>query len=168
MYILKELEDDRTLDDYNIHSESTLYLTVRCESGLQVVVLMPTEQTFPLAVKTNDFIKNIKRKFYEMEGIPSDQQRFFFAGKELKDRHMLSHYNIQERSISHLAQTRPPGMQISIDVENKITLEFDQSDFGRFPFTKRFRKFRLRCNWNILFWFVPLENFPEKVELLKR
>lgn len=128
MYILKELEDDRTLDDYNIHSESTLYLTVRRESSLQVVVLMPNEQTFPLAVETNDFIENMKRKVYEMEGIPSDQQRFFFAGKELEDRHTLSHYNIQERSILHLAQSGPPCMQIFIDIEKQITLKFHQSD----------------------------------------
>ena len=39
---------------------------------------------------------------------------------------------------------------------------------GVFPFTKRFRKFRLGCKWNMIFRFVPLENFPEKVELLKR
>ena len=128
-YILKELEDDRTLDDYYIHTESTLYLTVRRESGFQVVVLMPDEQTFPLAVETNDCIKNIKRKVYEMEGIPSDQQRFFFAGKELEDCHTLSHYKIQDRSTLHLAQSRPPGMQIFIDVEKIIALHFDQSDF---------------------------------------
>ena len=128
LYVLKELKDDRTLDDYSIHNESTLYLTVRRESDLQVVVLMPDEQTFPLAVETNDCIKKIKRKVYEMEGIPSDQQRFFFAGKELEDRHTLSHYNIQERSTLHLVQSRPPGMQIFIDVEKKITLKFDQSD----------------------------------------
>ena len=128
MYILKELEDDRTLEDYNIYNESTLYLTVRRASGLQVVVLMPDEQTFPLAVGTNDFIENMKRKVYEMEGIPSDQQRFFFAGKELEDRHTLSHYKIQDRSILHLAQSRPPGMQIFIEIEKKITLKFDQSD----------------------------------------
>ena len=30
---------------------------------------------------------------------------------------------------------------------------------GRFPFTKRFRKFRLGCKWNMIFRFVPLENF---------
>ena len=30
---------------------------------------------------------------------------------------------------------------------------------GRFPFTKKFRKFRLGCKWHTRFWFVPLENF---------
>ena len=129
MYILKELEDDRTLDYYYIHSESTLYLIVRHKSDLQVVVLMPTEQRFPLAVETNDFIENVKRIVYEMEGIPSDQQRFFFAGKELENCRTLSHYNIQERSILHLAQSRPhSGMQIFIDIEKTITLEFNPSD----------------------------------------
>ena len=128
IYVLKELEDDHTLDDYNIHNESTLHLTVRRKSDLQVFVLMPDEQTFPLAVETNDCIENIKRKVYEVEGVPSDQQRLFLAGKELSDHLMLSHYNIQDRSILHLAQRRPPGMQIFIDVEKKITLKFDQSD----------------------------------------
>ena len=28
---------------------------------------------------------------------------------------------------------------------------------GRYPFTKKFRKFRLGCKWNTTFWFVPLE-----------
>ena len=35
-------------------------------------------------------------------------------------------------------------------------------DLGRFPFTKKFRKFRLGCKWNTRFWFVPLENFWNK------
>ena len=33
---------------------------------------------------------------------------------------------------------------------------------GRFPFTKKFRKFRLGCKWNMIFRFVPLENFRKK------
>ena len=35
-------------------------------------------------------------------------------------------------------------------------------NFGCFPFTKKFRKFRLGCKWNTRFWFVPLENFRNK------
>ena len=41
---------------------------------------------------------------------------------------------------------------------------------GRFPFTKKFRKFRLGCKWNTRFWFVPMArhssgscNQPENV-----
>ena len=33
---------------------------------------------------------------------------------------------------------------------------------GRFPLTKKFRKFRLGCKWNMIFRFVPLENFRKK------
>ena len=33
---------------------------------------------------------------------------------------------------------------------------------GRFPFTKKFRKFRLGCKWNMIFRFVPLENCRKK------
>ena len=41
-------------------------------------------------------------------------------------------------------------------------------DNERFPFTKKFRKFRSGCKWNTTFWFVPLEisginGIPEKV-----
>ena len=35
-------------------------------------------------------------------------------------------------------------------------------DHGCFPFTKRFRKFQLGCKWNMIFRFVPLENFRKK------
>ena len=52
----------------------------------------------------------------------------------------------------------------------EVTLEtfWKISTSGRFPFTKKFRKFRLGCKWNMIFRFVPLENFREKMELLKR
>ena len=37
-----------------------------------------------------------------------------------------------------------------------------QGNIGRFPFTKKFRKFRLGCKWNMIFRFIPLENFRKK------
>ena len=40
-------------------------------------------------------------------------------------------------------------------------------DQGCFPFTKRFRKFRSGCKWNMIFRFVPLENFQKKWNFLK-
>ena len=44
----------------------------------------------------------------------------------------------------------------------EVKQEFYLKDTGRFPFTKKFRKFRLGCKWNMIFRFVPLENFRKK------
>jgi len=82
IYALKELEGDCTLDGYHIQNESTLYLIHTPQSGIQVFILLPTAQTFPLAVEPSDFVGYLKGKVYEMEGIPSERQRFVFAGKE--------------------------------------------------------------------------------------
>jgi len=104
IYNGKLLEENKTLEEYDIQDNSTIHLDNMLRGGkmLQIHVKTLQGKTMTLDISEDDTIDAIKQKITDKEGIPVDQQRLIFNGKQLEQGRTASDYGLEDGSNIHL------------------------------------------------------------------
>lgn len=69
---------------------------------MQIFIKTLTGKNMVAEVEPSDTIQTLKAKIQDREGIPVDQQRLIFSGKQLVDEKTIADYNIQQDNSVHL------------------------------------------------------------------
>ena len=91
----------------------------------QIFVRTLTGKTMTVDVSETENVAGLKRILHEREGIPADQMRLVFAGKELNEERALSDYNISKASTVTLVLRLRGGFQIFVRTLTGKTMTLD-------------------------------------------
>jgi ubiquitin len=151
IYDTIQLEDDRTLNDYNIQNESTIYMVLRLRGGgMSIVINTWSGKIIHVPVDKNPFtIRHIKDKIQELEKIPKENQILLLKGNQLADEKTIDNYKITHNSNIHLVLNDRNQIKVLSEdlLEPKYDFDFTKlNDFGK-SFTRGNEVYNRPCGW---------------------
>ncbi|KAL9958884.1 hypothetical protein ACROYT_G035956 [Oculina patagonica] len=129
IFVGKQLEDGRTLSDYNIQKDSTVHLVIR--RGMRIFVKTLSGDTITLEVQPAYSIETVKEMIQDKEGIPPDQQHLIFRSQELENHLPLWDCNVPKTSTLHLRLEEQLGrilVNVKMPTGKTTTLDVLPSD----------------------------------------
>ena len=110
IYSNRQLENGNTIQDYSIQNGATVYLVVHNNSQassysvpkVQIFVEGLDRRQYTIDVSLKDRVESLKNQISNKTGVPVDQQRLIYGGKQLENGNTLDDYGIQRDSTIHL------------------------------------------------------------------